>query len=132
MNTSLTDAAFRGDVSEVERRLDAGEDVNAVDGVWNPLHAAIENSHLACIDLIVSRGADIERVCAELTPLAHAVDVAIDGTVQSGGRAGDEPTAVIARLLAAGAAPAPALKVARKYDSDKIAQLLMTAMAGSS
>lgn len=128
MNSSLTDAAFNGNVDDVVRLLDVGEDINAIDGVWNPLHAAIENEHSDCVGLLLGRGADIERSCGKLTPLAHAVDIAIDGTIQSGGKPGDEPIEIIIQLLAAGAAPAPGLKLAREYECDKIVKLLMNAI----
>ena len=127
MRSSLTDAAFNGKIQDLEQLLDAGEDSDANDGIWNPLHAAIENEHSNCVELLLRHGANVERVCAGLTPLAHAVDIAIDGAIQSGCNLDDEPVGIIAQLLAAGASPVSGLEAARQYENEKIVQLLMSA-----
>ncbi len=69
-------------------------------------------------------------MATHLSPLAHAVDIAIDGTLQRGGHEGDEPTEVITVLLEAGADPEPGLRVARQYGSSKMMELLTLARSG--
>ena len=129
MSEELVQAAFDGNVEEVSRLLDAGADINwGAEHSWNPLHAAIENENLDCVQSLIRCGADIERRARTMTPLAHAVDIAIDGTIQMGGRPDEEPTEAINLLLAAGADPGPALKVAQSYQSAKMMELLTRAM----
>jgi ankyrin repeat protein len=125
----LVQAAFEGDVAVVARLLEAGADIDADGRIWNALHTAIENDDVACVRLLIDHGADVEHPAAgDLTPLAHAVDVAIDGTHRHGGNPGDERTDVIALLLGAGADPAPALKVAHGYRAAKLIDLLTAAV----
>lgn len=129
MIDDLIQAAFNGDLSRVERLLHAGVDVNAAGAHSTPLHAAIEGEQLECIKVLIRHGADIEKVAGGLTPLAHAVDIAIDGTIQTGGSQGDEPTCVVEFLLSHGANPQSALQVAESYGSRKLTQLLTAAGA---
>ena len=125
MSDDLAQAAFDGDLQQVARLLDAGADINQDGRNWNPLHAAIENANLACVELLIRRGADIEhRAPGDMSPLAHAVDIAIDGTIQNGGNLGEDPTDVVRLLLKAGADPQSALKVARAYGAKKMLELL--------
>ncbi|HZM91475.1 MAG TPA: ankyrin repeat domain-containing protein [Blastocatellia bacterium] len=129
MSDELIKAVFDGDVDAVRRLLDAGDDIDADGRIWNPLHVAIENQNAACVHLLIRRGADIEHSAAgNLSPLAHAVDSAIDGTIQTGGSPGDEPTEIINLLLDAGADSTQALEVAREYESSKIVDLLTSVM----
>jgi hypothetical protein len=121
----LARAAFDGNIAEVTRLLDVGADIDAEGTNWNPLHAAIENDDPSCVRLLIERGADIERPApGYASPLAHAVDISIDGTIQSGGHPGEEPTQVILLLLSAGASVESGLLVARSYNSGKIVALL--------
>ena len=131
MTDELVQAAFEGDVAAVARLLEAGADIDADGRIWNALHAAIENDDVACVRLLLEHGADVDhRAAGDLTPLAHAVDVAIDGTRQNGGD-GDERTDVIELLLDAGADPAPGLKAARGYRAGKLIDLLTAAVERS-
>jgi ankyrin repeat protein len=124
----LVRAVFEGDLQAVERLLDAGADIDAEGRIWNALHTAIESENIDCVRLLIERGADVEhRAAGDLTPLAHAVDVAIDGADQHGGTPGDERTELIELLLQAGADPAPALEAARGYRSAKLIDLLAAA-----
>lgn len=129
MIAELIRAASVGALDEVTRLLESGADVNAATFDSTPLHAAIEHGHADCVQLLLRRGASVEQSTRFTnTPLAHAVDVAIDGTMQSGGAQGDEPTAIIEMLLSAGADPLPGLKVAEQYKSQKLAGLLRSAI----
>jgi len=125
MRELLTQAAFDGDVAELARLLDNGANIDAEARNSNPLHAAIENGKASCVRLLIERGADVERPApGYASPLAHAVDISVDGTIQSGGNPGEEPTEIIVLLLSAGAMVEPGLTVARRYQSAKLIQLL--------
>lgn len=121
----LVQAAFDGDNERILLLLEAGVPINGKGPVFAPLHAAIENHQPATVALLLQRGADIELVAGDLTPLALAVDVACDCNWQIGGKPGDESTEVISMLLAAGAVPESGLQVAREYASTKIIELLV-------
>ena len=121
----LAQAAFDGNIAEVKRLIDTGADIDADGRNWNPIHAAIENDKVSCVRLLLDRGADVERPGHGYpSPLAHAVDISVDGTIQSGGSQGEEPIEVILLLLSAGAKVEAGLAVARRYGSQKIDQLL--------
>ena len=129
----LVQASFEGDARRILELLEAGAGINGYGRYWNPLHAAIENEQIECIDLLIKKGADLEstpKAHPDFTPLAHAVDIAIDGTMQRGGRPGEEPTEAILLLLAAGADPSPGLAVAEKYRSEFVARVLQRAPKG--
>ena len=57
--TPLHDAAFDGDVSEVEALLAKGADVNAKDYGWTPLHEAARYGHVAVVKVLLSKGAEV-------------------------------------------------------------------------
>jgi Ankyrin repeats (3 copies) len=119
VSDELIQAAFDGDVERVTRLLDDGADIGGDGrGHWNALHAAIENEETECVRLLIRRGADIHHRAGGLTPLAHAVDIAIDGTWQRAGVPGGEPTDIIQVLLDGG------LAVAQRYGAQKIIDLL--------
>jgi ankyrin repeat protein len=121
------DAAFRGKLERLAQLLDAGAEVNSICGAGGTptaLHAAIEGEQLECVRLLVSRGADVEQSADGQTPLAHAVEIAIDGTIQTGGSPGDEPTEIVELLLAHGANPKSGLEVARVYNNRKLLAVL--------
>ena len=129
---SFIRAAFDGDAPSVLRMLSAGVDINAQGrGIWNALHAAIENEQLECVELLVSRGADLKQVNSGLSPLAHAIDIAVDGTWQTDGHPGDEPTDIVQCLLRAGADPQLELASVKSYDhpSEKLTRVLEAAVA---
>jgi hypothetical protein len=88
------------------------------------LHAAIENQQFMCVRLLVERGADIECENGGMTPLAHAVDIACDGSLQLGIAPEDAPAEIVEYLLFAGADPAPAEPMAQSYASEKFLRLL--------
>ncbi len=127
VSDELAQAAFDGDTERVTELLDAGASINAAGRNWTPLHAAIENEQFECVELLISRGADIHEASSDFPPLAHAVDIAIDGTRQTGGSPGDEPIEIIQFLLEKGANPLAGLKVARDYHNEKLVKLLEAA-----
>lgn len=55
----IHDAAKTGDVSGITAALDAGADINAIEGGGTPLYFAVRRGHLAAAKLLVERGADI-------------------------------------------------------------------------
>jgi ankyrin repeat protein len=74
----LANAAFHGDLRQVEELVRAGADINAEGDHWNPLHAAIENSQPDAVRLLLRLGADVERPAEGWTPLAHALELEWD------------------------------------------------------
>ena len=123
-NEKLVDAAFAGDLESLKQLIRSGVDLN----IQGALHAAIENENFECVKVLVEQGAKLDSTTDCWSPLAHAVDIAIDGTMQTGGSQGDEPTKIVEFLLAQGADPKPGLEVAQSYGSKKLIQLLQSAM----
>ena len=123
---ALLDAAFQGDTGTVTYLLDHGVDVNAsrasAPGV-TALHGAVMGNSRACVELLISRGADLEAHPApdpngdRDTPLAHAVSQACDSVAQKDGIPGEESTEMVELLLAAGADPEPGLQALRPYQA---------------
>ncbi len=111
----LVEAAFDGDMDRLRVLLDGCYDINKSGPYWNPLHAAIENERIATAKELLDRGADIEWINQGMTPLAHAVDIAIDGTTQAGKSGSLEPTAIIDLLLGRGASRQSGLEAADAY-----------------
>lgn len=120
----LVDAAFNGNKYLMVKLMDKVFDINATSKSWNALHAAIENEKVECVQLLVDFGADLEIENLGLTPLAHAVDISIDGNIQNNGELGEEHTEIIDILLRSGANPNSGLALARKYGSKKIIEKL--------
>lgn len=70
----LTDAVKSGDTEAVARALDAGADIDAIDGLGSPLHWAVLNGHPDVVKLLIERGADTEVSTDMLgTPLFAAM-----------------------------------------------------------
>lgn len=55
----IHDAARTGDVAAITAALDAGADVNAVDGGGTALYFAVKRGHLAAAKLLIERGAKV-------------------------------------------------------------------------
>ena len=55
----IHDAAKSGDVAAITAALDAGADINAVDGGGTPLYFAVRRGHLAAAKLLIERSADV-------------------------------------------------------------------------
>lgn len=69
----VSDAAKKGDLAELERLLDAGEDVNESDSFAPPLHLAAMFGHVGAIQLLAARGANLNATSSLGTPLHAAV-----------------------------------------------------------
>ena len=69
----IHDAARKGDVAAIAAALDAGADVNAIDGAATPLYSAVRRGHLAAAKLLIERGADVNAETNFGTALLAAV-----------------------------------------------------------
>lgn len=67
-----------------------------------PAHEAVENEDLPRLRELLDGGVDVEEVDGGLTLLQHAIDVELDGHIQTGGPLHVDVTAY---LLARGADP---------------------------
>jgi ankyrin repeat protein len=129
----LIHAIANGNLEEVRKLLEAGASPDGVDPErWTPLMIAAEHENFEAINILLSFGADINKSDNYgQTPLYIAVDISIDGTIQSGGKQGDEPTETILYLLEHGAdldaknhnGKTP-LDLAQSYQSQKIIKFL--------
>jgi uncharacterized protein len=71
---------------------------------FSALTSAIEHEDFVEVKKIVEDGIDVnQKDFYGATPLHLAVDSSIDGTIQTGGSPGDEPTEIILYLLKHGA-----------------------------
>ena len=71
----LYEAAQKGDLAGVRQALDKGADINALDPECSEtaLHAAVDKSQKAVIDLLLSKGANPDIVSGQhFTPLIIA------------------------------------------------------------
>ena len=130
----LLEAMLNRDIGYIESLLALGLDPNyQFDGLlvegWTLLRVATDIGEKNIIKLLLKNGADINK--GDWTALHHAVDMAIDGTLQAGGPPGDEPTDMILFLLNNGAninikdnkGETP-IDIAKSYQSNKIVNLL--------
>ena len=73
----IHDAALDGDIDEVQRQLDAGVDPNLKSSKGaNPLFYAVYGGHLEIVELLITRGADVNAVYLNNSVLdqAHSYD----------------------------------------------------------
>jgi ankyrin repeat protein len=91
-NDKLVNAAYSGDVAEIERLIAAGADPNADigTGAGRPLRAAAENGHVAAMAALLKAGAHVKG----------ATSAGITALVLAAGRG---HTAAVDALVAAGA-----------------------------
>jgi len=60
LNDELIGAAEVGDSEDAKRLLETGADVNARDeGGWTPLMCAVYEEHFACVQTLISAGANV-------------------------------------------------------------------------
>lgn len=105
------------------------------DHMWSPAHGAVEFEDLRELSRLLETGADPDERTAEgMTLLHHAVDVEIDGAIQSGATPETNATRVV---VESGASPfhrwhgALALDDAVERGHDKAADLLADTMRSS-
>jgi ankyrin repeat protein len=100
----LNKAIINGD-SKLFKELLPNVDINTFfEGGFTPLMLATEFENDEIILLLLSHGAEINKENEHGETALHlAVDIAIDGTHQTGGNPGDEPTSYIKILLDHGA-----------------------------
>ncbi len=94
---SLHEAAYRGSVSEAQRHLDAGADVNAKDRGWTALALAADRGDADVVALLIEAGADIDSTdCTPngWTALAVASGRGHDGAARVLLDAGADPEAL--------------------------------------
>lgn len=141
LQDQLLNAIARENIFEISTLITSGALVNELYSQgWTPLAYAIESESYQIVKLLLENGANV-NICLynEDTCLHHAVDIAIDGTIQTGGAPGDEPTDIIELLLKNGAnifaknaqGESP-MEWAKNYHSDKIVQLLQANLDGLS
>ena len=73
----IHDAALDGDIDEVQRQLDAGVDPNLKSSKGaTPLFYAVYGGHLEIVELLITRGADVNAVYLNISVLdqAHSYD----------------------------------------------------------
>ncbi|WP_186323623.1 ankyrin repeat domain-containing protein [Paenibacillus xylanexedens] len=125
-------AIVEGDMEYVQEYLNAGNDPNGEEhSGWTLLMLAAEHERIDMADLLISHGANVNHRWNEgWTALHQAVDLSIDGTIQTIGVLGEEPTDMIEFLLnhgadmnieAGGESP---LDMAISYGSEKITNFL--------
>jgi ankyrin repeat protein len=128
IDEQLLQAAGRNDVPMLCRFIEQGANVNwhHPQAGWTPLHHAAELASLEVISILVEAGADIDAQSEDgLTPLALAVDSAIDSSHQTD--AAIDLSTILCLLGAranpeAGASPAcTALGVAQDYGAAEVA-----------
>jgi Ankyrin repeats (3 copies) len=113
----LVDSAFQGDLAAVETHVAHGAEIDGQSRVWTSLHAAIESGQIEVIRFLIGAGANIEVISNGMTPLAHAVDVLIDSSVQQNRAIIDSSMSVIALLIEVGAELEPGIIVAKHYEN---------------
>ena len=105
MSSLFDNLIASGNVSDVESMLNMGTDVNVENPHgWTPLMSACEHEQPDMIRLLVARGANINHADSNgWTPLHNAIDVAIDGAIQT--RAPEIDWRCVGILLDLGADP---------------------------
>ena len=130
---TIYQAIAAGDTAFVTSYLSNGGDPNQFEqSGWTLLMCAVEYENKEMIDLLIANGADINyQEAGGWTALHQAVDLSIDGTIQTGGAPGDEPVDMLAYLLDRGAdvhitdskGESP-MDIATSYTSEKIVRFL--------
>ena len=73
--TNIWEAADFGDVEALREYLDSGIDVNAKnpDGQETPIKGAAKFGNMACVELLIARGADVTQRSGTISPLEDAI-----------------------------------------------------------
>ena len=74
LDRKLVEAADCGDVDLVRKLLDSGALITATDQQYrkSSLDYAVENGHAKVVELLISRGADVNRPTGDYSPLVYA------------------------------------------------------------
>ena len=129
----LWNAVWKEDIYLAQKLLDDGANLNLQGkNGYTPLMQAAEMENIQFAKLLLKYGANInEQGYNGATALHIAVDISIDGTIQSDGRQGNEPTNMIIFLLRMGAdisitntESGTPLDLAKVYGSKKIINIL--------
>ncbi|MFV1874048.1 MAG: ankyrin repeat domain-containing protein [Oleiphilus sp.] len=105
MENKLANAIIEDELYQVYSIINEGIDFNVLDETgMTPLMHAVEAENIRLIELFIALGADINVAGHEgFTALHHSIDVSIDGTIQNGGKQGEEPLSIISFLIDNGA-----------------------------
>jgi cytochrome c len=71
---AIHEAAKEGELAAIAATLDAGDDVNASDGIATPLYYAIDRAHLEAAKLLIARGANVNLAAKWGPPLLAAAE----------------------------------------------------------
>ncbi|UKS27307.1 ankyrin repeat domain-containing protein [Paenibacillus sp. HWE-109] len=133
MNNNIFTAAAVGDIEYIVSSISKGMNINNVSETgWTLLMYAVENERKEVVEFLLNHGADVNfQSFGGWTPLHQAVDASIDGTIQTGGKQGEEPVDMIEYLLDNGAdvdikdsRGLSPIDIAKSYNSKKIIQVL--------
>lgn len=133
MNNQIFTAAAVGDIEYLKDVLSTGIDINIKSETgWTLLIYAVENDRNEMVEFLINNGADVNfQSSGGWTPLHQAVDLSIDGTIQSGRKQGEEPIDMIKFLLEKGAEVdkkdnrgVSPIDIAKSYKSEKIIEFL--------
>ncbi|WP_164827887.1 ankyrin repeat domain-containing protein [Paenibacillus ehimensis] len=126
-------AAATGDIDYIKNALSVGIDINCKsESGWTLLLYAVENDKKDIIEFLLNNGADVNfQSSGGWTLLHQAIDLSIDGTIQTSGELGEEPIDMIKFLLDNGAdvdlrdsLGRTPIDIAKSYNSLKIIDFL--------
>ena len=137
MENKLVNAIIEDDLYQVYSIINSGGvNFNAIDEHgMTPLMHAVESENIRLIELFITLGSNVNKAGHEgFTALHHAVDISIDGTIQNGGKQGEEPLSIIKLLIDNGAdlskktekGETP-LDIANTYNAHKVMEFLIAA-----
>lgn len=129
----LVEAIYKKDIPLIKKLLESKTDLEKQGTNGNtPFMQAASMENLEIAELLLKSGANVNgKGYQGATALHCAVNISIDGTIQSGGVQGDEPTEMILFLLSKGADTSitdtevgTPLDWAKSYASRKIIKVL--------
>lgn len=134
MEDNICWAVANGDIETIKLLISSTISANykCINSGHSLLNIAVENEKLEVVKILLQNGADINfKSYQGWTPLHVAVDISIDGTIQSGASLEEVPTELIKYLLDNGADKSifesngnTPIDIAKGYNSQKIIKLL--------